>query len=167
MSFFFVKNKSKRGHKEDTCPSQKTLQHSKTMNWSFSWQFGIAHVELIYIIIDTKVKTTHMLSVTVDNWWTSVTVQLVYLVVIYIHFVKATQAIVHLLSWKRGPCSNVRLSRTRSYFPLQRQRHMRRSLYGKNDHIWGICKTRLRIKLAFKIKHHHLVSIWKNNKTNY
>lgn len=38
-------------------------------------------------------------------------------------------------SHSRGPSSNVRLSRTRSLFPLQHARHHRHSIYGKNDHI--------------------------------
>lgn len=108
-------------------------QQNEVRNWDVtlaSPDSSGQHVwSLIYIIINTQVKTTHMLTLTADYWGGKRHWQCNWFIS-QLH--PAHQSFTASRTTtppekKRGP-SNVRLSRTRSYFPLRRLRHMRHSL---------------------------------------
>lgn len=139
---FQWKRKTWRQREDTTNVPQTTAPQSKTSqippakwsselrcNVSLSWQLRAARVKLIYIIINTQVKTTHMLTLTADYWGGKRHWQCNWFIsqLHPAHQSFTASRTTTTPEKKRGP-SNVRLSRTRSYFPLRRLRHMRHSL---------------------------------------
>ncbi len=164
-----------------TCSYRNTAPQNNTQRWPVASRDSSAQlssaqlssaqhmrVKWIDTTVNTEVQTTHMLTLTPG------TVK---------GFLLWSQ--LHPAGWsfaggrtltplERGPRSNVRLSRTRSDFPLRHRRHARPSLYGKNDHIWELLK-RLETGSCYKTaslsghwqKQQLTVDTFENNKKNH